>query len=165
MVLEATRPTTIAPMPYDAKDFSSHASSQQTQCSTSERVQPPPLLHAGGSSVRAVSKDPVAQGVSGEQRDAQVKGSEHGKDADPPRDLSETDVDQPGEALALQTESFRILPKRSVEGEEQQVVPSNLCIGGSSDRMDRGPSHPDQIKQGGFISKAAARRHVGVHDV
>jgi hypothetical protein len=166
VVLETTRPTTITPMPHGAKDFSSHAngSSQQTQLNTSERAQPPPL-HGGGSGARTVLEDPTAQGVSRERCDTQVEDPKNATDAEPPRDRSATDVDQQGEALALQAESFRVLPKRSSEAQEQAVISSNMRLGGGSERMDRGPSHPDQIKQGGFISKATARRLVGVHDV
>lgn len=145
VVLEATRPTTITPMPYDANDFTSHAedSSQQTQCNISKRDQPPLPVRTPR---------------------AQVKDPEHAEDTEPPRNQSARDVDQQGEApaLSLQTESFRILPKRSSEADEHQVISSNVRIGGGSERMDRGPSHPDQTKKGGFVSKAAARRHVGV---
>lgn len=169
VVLEATRPAKITPMASDAKGFASQGtddSSQQTQLSISKCDQQPlPARIVRGGSARPVSGDSTAQGDSRVRRNAQVEDPEDAQYAEPPRDRSAQDVEQHGEALGLQTESFRILPKRLSEAEEQQVISSNVRIGGGSERMDRGPSHPDQIKKGGFISKASARRLVGVHGV
>ena len=164
VLLEATRPPMIAPMPYAAKGSASHA---QYVAASDTTKQPSTAVDSNTQEQREETR------LNSSHLDAaQAKDS---GEVDAGAELSSghlaTDVDPQGELApsAVQTDSFRILPKRSSEPEGLLVLAPNARAGGtrkgSSERMDRGASHPEQTNKGGFLSKAKARKHVGVHDM
>ena len=160
VLLEAIRPPMIAPMSYAADGSASHAQHDAGSDATKQSER------ASESKTQEGRKDSSQETRLNTRHLAQANGEVGG--AKLSSSHSAADVAPQGEVAAstAQTDSFRVLPKRPSEPEEL-VLSSDARGGGTrnSERTDRGASLPEQVKKGGFLSKAKARKHVGVHDM